>query len=63
MQKAEDPSELSRQGLYALVLAAIVFGAILVGISACGGGDLGFPGSARPTSTAAPTETPTPNGG
>jgi hypothetical protein len=58
MQRVEDRSELARQDLRALVLAAIVFGSILVGISACGDGDLGFPGEIPPTATAEATETP-----
>jgi hypothetical protein len=57
MQEAED-RDLAQQDLRALILAAIVFGAILLGISSCGDGDLGFPGEIPPTATAEPTETP-----
>jgi hypothetical protein len=58
MQEVEDRSDLVQRNLRALILAAIVFGAILLGISSCGDGDLGFPGSIPPTATAEATETP-----
>jgi hypothetical protein len=61
MHDAEIRSGVTQRDLRALILAAIVFGAILVGISSCGDGDLGFPGQAAPTSTAAPTATEEPD--
>jgi hypothetical protein len=57
MQETE--ANLAARNLRALILAVAVFAALLVGISSCGGGDLGFPGSIPFTATAAPTDTPT----
>ena len=58
MRELENQNELTRRQLRALLLALIVFVTILIGISSCGDGDLGFPGSIPPTATAEPTATP-----
>ncbi len=42
----------------ALVLSLLVLAAVAVGISACGGDDIFFPGEIPATSTEEPTTTP-----
>lgn len=56
MQETE--AQLAARNLRALLLAAVFFGAVLIGVSSCGNNDLGFPGSIPPTATAEPTATP-----
>jgi hypothetical protein len=57
----EDRSDPAKQNLRALILAAMLSAATIVALGSCGDGDLGFPGSLPPTSTAAATATATPD--
>lgn len=61
MRQMEDRSDLAKRNHRSLILAAILCAATIVGLGSCGDGDLGFPGSLPPTSTAEATATATPD--